>query len=347
MTWTRWSRSGPRCDGGHAALAALGLAAEFEVEVPPASWPTSPSPASPWPRRCARRRSIAEEIASAMILGAGSRRSGRTEVTSTSWSTQNCSASRHWRSSSSKEDYGRSEAKGVKVLLEHTSVNPTGPIHVGGPATPSSAIPWPAACGTVTTSPPSTLSTTWANRWCSSPGAWRTSRTLRSGQPTGRRPTIAWSDTTRRPTRSWRRTPRWRSRWQDAAPLRGRRREVIEQVAETAELMLDGIREPEAVNVIGQLHLGVTVHQRRFSKGWWSGSRPALLPRGGRSVLPGPGGLRDPWQGHPVLLHPGDGTTLYTTRDMAYHLDKFSRADRLINVLGEDQKLGRPSWPSP
>jgi arginyl-tRNA synthetase len=35
-----------------------------------------------------------------------------------------------------------------------------------------------------------------------------------------------------------------------------------------------------------------------------------------------------------------DGTTLYTTRDLAYHLNKFSRADRLINVLGEDQKLG-------
>ncbi|MDD1747148.1 MAG: arginine--tRNA ligase, partial [Methanomassiliicoccales archaeon] len=34
-----------------------------------------------------------------------------------------------------------------------------------------------------------------------------------------------------------------------------------------------------------------------------------------------------------------DGTTLYTTRDMAYHQDKFKRADQLINVLGEDQKL--------
>ena len=36
-----------------------------------------------------------------------------------------------------------------------------------------------------------------------------------------------------------------------------------------------------------------------------------------------------------------DGTTLYTTRDLAYHLDKFTRADQLINVLGEDQKLGQ------
>ncbi|MFA6870343.1 MAG: arginine--tRNA ligase, partial [Methanomethylophilus sp.] len=35
-----------------------------------------------------------------------------------------------------------------------------------------------------------------------------------------------------------------------------------------------------------------------------------------------------------------DGTTLYTTRDLAYHLDKFSRSDRVIDVLGEDQKLG-------
>jgi arginyl-tRNA synthetase len=34
-----------------------------------------------------------------------------------------------------------------------------------------------------------------------------------------------------------------------------------------------------------------------------------------------------------------DGTTLYATRDVAYHLDKASRCDRGVNVLGEDQKL--------
>ncbi len=34
-----------------------------------------------------------------------------------------------------------------------------------------------------------------------------------------------------------------------------------------------------------------------------------------------------------------DGTSLYTTRDLAYHRNKFSRADRLVNVLGEDHKL--------
>lgn len=34
-----------------------------------------------------------------------------------------------------------------------------------------------------------------------------------------------------------------------------------------------------------------------------------------------------------------DGTTLYTTRDLAYHVYKFKSADILINILGEDHKL--------
>ena len=39
------------------------------------------------------------------------------------------------------------------------------------------------------------------------------------------------------------------------------------------------------------------------------------------------------------VLTRSDGITLYTTRDIAYHLWKFDRADIVINVLGEDQKL--------
>lgn len=34
-----------------------------------------------------------------------------------------------------------------------------------------------------------------------------------------------------------------------------------------------------------------------------------------------------------------DGTSLYPTRDVAYHLDKFGRCDEAITVLGEDQRL--------
>jgi len=35
----------------------------------------------------------------------------------------------------------------------------------------------------------------------------------------------------------------------------------------------------------------------------------------------------------------GDGTSLYTTRDLAYHIDKLDRCDRAVDVLGEDHKL--------
>jgi len=35
----------------------------------------------------------------------------------------------------------------------------------------------------------------------------------------------------------------------------------------------------------------------------------------------------------------GDGSSLYATRDLAYHQHKWTRSDRLLNILGEDHKL--------
>jgi arginyl-tRNA synthetase len=43
----------------------------------------------------------------------------------------------------------------------------------------------------------------------------------------------------------------------------------------------------------------------------------------------------------PLTLVRADGTTLYTTRDVAYTLWKFSRADRVINVIGMEQSLAQ------
>ncbi len=40
-----------------------------------------------------------------------------------------------------------------------------------------------------------------------------------------------------------------------------------------------------------------------------------------------------------VFFQRGDGTSLYQTRDMAYHLDKIKRCDIALNILGEDHKL--------
>lgn len=49
------------------------------------------------------------------------------------------------------------------------------------------------------------------------------------------------------------------------------------------------------------------------------------------------------WEIPPLILVRSDGTTLYTTRDMAYTLYKFEafNADEVINVIGADQRLAQ------
>lgn len=52
-------------------------------------------------------------------------------------------------------------------------------------------------------------------------------------------------------------------------------------------------------------------------------------------------GLSEEHEVPPLTLVRADGTTLYTTRDVAYTLWKFSRADRVINVIGMEQSLAQ------
>jgi arginyl-tRNA synthetase len=50
-------------------------------------------------------------------------------------------------------------------------------------------------------------------------------------------------------------------------------------------------------------------------------------------------GISDDHELTPLTLMRADGTSLYTTRDIAYHLWKFQRAERVINVIGMEQTL--------
>jgi arginyl-tRNA synthetase len=52
-------------------------------------------------------------------------------------------------------------------------------------------------------------------------------------------------------------------------------------------------------------------------------------------------GLREDYKVPPLTLVRADGTTLYTTRDTAYHLWKFEKADKVINVIGMEQSLAQ------
>ncbi len=52
-------------------------------------------------------------------------------------------------------------------------------------------------------------------------------------------------------------------------------------------------------------------------------------------------GVREDYEIPSLTLTRADGTTLYTTRDIAYTIWKFGRADRVINVVGMEQKLAQ------
>ena len=121
-------------------------------------------------------------------------------------------------------------------------------------------------------------------------------------------------------------------------------KEVINGVRETAEAMLGGLRETLA---------GINVSLDRYT--WESdfitdGSAKDVVDRlkGSRYSGQTEDGawyvdLKDfgiQGKNTKFTFTRSDGTTLYTTRDLAYHLDKFRRADRAVDVLGEDQKLG-------
>ena len=52
-------------------------------------------------------------------------------------------------------------------------------------------------------------------------------------------------------------------------------------------------------------------------------------------------GLRDTYEIPSLTLGRSDGTTLYTTRDVAYSIWKLKRADTVINVIGMEQNLAQ------
>ena len=120
--------------------------------------------------------------------------------------------------------------------------------------------------------------------------------------------------------------------------------EVIDTVRKTAEMMLGGLRE-----TLGSIN--VALDRYTWESGYIAdGSARATVEEIKKSEYAGQTDdgawfvdLKDfgiKGKNTKFTFTRSDGTTLYTTRDIAYHIDKFTRSDRVIDVLGEDQKLG-------
>ena len=119
---------------------------------------------------------------------------------------------------------------------------------------------------------------------------------------------------------------------------------VIDTVRKTAEMMLGGLRE-----TLGSIN--VALDRYTWESGYIAdGSARATVEEIKKSEYAGQTDdgawfvdLKDfgiKGKNTKFTFTRSDGTTLYTTRDIAYHIDKFTRSDRVIDVLGEDQKLG-------
>ncbi len=245
----------------------------------------------------------------------------------------------------SKDAYGCWPSCGISILLEHTSVNPTGPIHIGRARNPLIGDTL-ARCLRLTGYDVTT------EYYVNDVGkqvvllAWGIENIPPSEVPGAERDK---SDHRlvgyyRKANELMESDPKVSEEIADMLRrFEAGDRDVIEMVRRTAQTMLDGIVESlEAVGV----ELDGFVWESQFIL---DGSAKDVVERLKRTRYC----MEDEGAFYLDLADFGihgrdtkffftrsDGTTLYTTRDMAYHIDKFRRADCLINILGEDQKLG-------
>ncbi|NLI73642.1 MAG: arginine--tRNA ligase [Euryarchaeota archaeon] len=243
-------------------------------------------------------------------------------------------------------DYGCGQKKSVKVLLEHTSVNPTGPIHVGRARNPiigDTLARCMKACGYDVTT----------EYLVNDVGkqvvllAWG----LKNIDPS--EVDIADRDKAdHQLVPFYRKANQMMEEDQEVARqisellvrFEAGDAEVIDSVRKTASMMLDGIVESlDMINV----HIDNFTWESDFIKDGSARqvvdelSKCAVCREEEGAMYLDLEGCGIHGRGTKFFFTRADGTTLYTTRDIAYHLDKFERADRIINILGEDQKLGQ------
>ncbi|MCL2288564.1 MAG: arginine--tRNA ligase [Candidatus Bathyarchaeota archaeon] len=75
-----------------------------------------------------------------------------------------------------------------------------------------------------------------------------------------------------------------------------------------------------------------------FENGVWSFNSDKVAKQ---LLLKSKLGLKENHEIPPLTLMRADGTTLYTTRDVAYSVWKFQRAEKVINVIGMEQSLAQ------
>ena len=252
----------------------------------------------------------------------------------------------------------RAEPTGLRVNVEHTSTNPTGPIHVGRARNPiigDTLARCLKRCGHEVTTEyyvndvgKQVVILTWGVNNVSDEEAdaeaeehARNAGHEKERDKTDHRLVAKYRVANRRMESD----PEVQAQIADMLRrFEAGDREVIDTVRHTAEIMLGGLKETLS-------NINVELDRYTWESGFIAdGSARDVVERLKQSEYAGQTDdgawfvdLKDfgiQGKNTKFTFTRSDGTTLYTSRDIAYHLDKFSRSDRVIDVLGEDQKLG-------
>jgi arginyl-tRNA synthetase len=240
-----------------------------------------------------------------------------------------------------REDYGNSEPSGQKILLEHTSANPNGPLHVGRARNPiigDTLARILKRCGHEVTT----------EFYVDDMGkqqvtlTWGVENLAREGDiPEKADHAMVWY-------------------YQEASRLMGDDPEILAKIdSMISKYEKKDVQIAERVrNNCQKVLEGMTFSLRRLdinfdSFAWESryifdGSVDRVVEKlrilectaeenGALYLNLEEFGITG--QENKFYLTRGDGSSLYSTRDIAYHLDKFVKYDRAIDVLGEDHRL--------
>ena len=256
-------------------------------------------------------------------------------------------------------DFGTMPASGIRVNVEHTSTNPTGPIHVGRARNPiigDTLARCLKKCGHEVTTEyyvndvgKQVVVLTWGVNNVSDEDAEAEreehARTIGQNEKERDKTDHRLVANYRVANKKLETDEAVRNEISDMLRrFEAGDHEVIDTVRHTAEIMLSGLKE-----TLGNIN--VTLDRYTWESGYIAdGSARDVVERLKKSDYAGETedgawfvDLKDfgiQGKNTKFTFTRKDGTTLYTTRDLAYHLDKFTRADRVIDVLGEDQKLG-------
>ncbi len=248
--------------------------------------------------------------------------------------------------------YGHGSRRGGSVCIEHTSANPTGPFHVGRVRNAilgdTLARVVRASGASVTTQyylddmgRQSTM-ITWL--WTRPPEAWpeEVQAAVADGPKPGEKADLRWG----RPYPAF-------SAYLKQHP------ETAASVAALVREIEQGRAPPEHATIAREVLDGMLASLARLRIGFdefvWESSfvRDGSVERVLERLRHAPHAVREengawaidaagyglPKESDHVVFQRADGTSLYLSRDIAYHLAKLARFTRVVDVLGQDHRL--------